>query len=94
MLASKDADGFLKPFVGSADTVHTVPIEGHAHHAPEALAAMARDIGLKAAARPDAGAALKAIAASADPAQPPVVLIAGSLYLAGEALAENGQSAG
>jgi dihydrofolate synthase/folylpolyglutamate synthase len=94
MLAAKDADGFLKPFVGAAEMLHTVPIERQAHHAPEKLAAMARDIGLKATARADVGAALQAIAAGADPALPPVVLIAGSLHLAGEALAENGQSAG
>jgi dihydrofolate synthase/folylpolyglutamate synthase len=87
MLGSKDADGFLKPFVGVADTLRTVPIDGHAHHAPDDLAAMARDMGLKASASADLGSAMAAN-------EPVVVLITGSLYLAGEALAENGQNAG
>ena len=36
------------------------------------------------------GMRLAAIAARADPATPPVVLILGSLYLAGDVLAQNG----
>jgi dihydrofolate synthase/folylpolyglutamate synthase len=87
MLASKDAEGFLKPFVGVADRLHAVPIDGHAHHAPAALAAMARDLGLKAAA---SGSLAEAVRGE----EPVVVLVTGSLYLAGEALAENGQNAG
>jgi dihydrofolate synthase/folylpolyglutamate synthase len=38
--------------------------------------------------------ALTEIARSADRARPPVVLVAGSLYLAGTTLAANGQNAG
>jgi dihydrofolate synthase/folylpolyglutamate synthase len=55
---------------------------------------MARESGLAAQACPDVRSALAEIARAADPAQPPVVLVTGSLYLAGDALAENGQSAG
>jgi dihydrofolate synthase / folylpolyglutamate synthase len=87
MLASKDAEGFLKPFVGVAEAVRTVAIDGHAHHAPEALAAVARDLGLKTAA---SGSLAEAVRGE----EPVVVLVTGSLYLAGEALAENGQNAG
>ena len=94
MLAAKDAGGFLKPFAGNVAAVYTVPIEGHAHHAPEELTRIARESGLAAQACPDVRSALAEIARAADPAQPPVVLITGSLYLAGDALAENGQSAG
>ena len=52
------------------------------------------DAGLPAEACPDVGTALAGIAREADPALPPVVLVTGSLYLAGAALAANGQTAG
>ncbi len=94
MLAQKDAAGFLKAFAGRATAVYTVPIRGHACHAPDDLARVARDTGLPGQASADVGAALVEIGRSADRARPPVVLVAGSLYLAGEALAANGQTAG
>ncbi len=94
MLASKDAAGFLKPFAGRATAVYTVPVEDHAAHAPDVLARIAKDTGLPAQAEGSVAAALAEIGRSADRARPPVVLIAGSLYLAGATLAENGQSAG
>jgi hypothetical protein len=49
---------------------------------------------LPAQAAPGIVAALQAIAAKSDPAQPPLVMIIGSLHLAGLALALNEQSAG
>ena len=91
LLASKDAAGFFKAFAGRIASVHTVPINGHAHHDPESLARDAAASGLAAIPAPTLGAALTAIAA---PRQPALVLIAGSLHLAGEALAQNGQTAG
>lgn len=94
MLAPKDSRGFLKAFSGRAAGVIAVPIPGHAHHAPDALAADAAACGLNAAPADGLMAALKAIAAAADPEKPPLVLITGSLHLAGHALALNGQSAG
>ncbi len=94
MLAPKDATGFLKAFTGRVATIHTVPIPGHDHHDPANLAADAASAGFPAHAATGLVAALKAIAAKADPAQPPLVLIAGSLHLAGHALALNEQSAG
>jgi dihydrofolate synthase / folylpolyglutamate synthase len=94
MLAAKDAVGFLKPFAGRATAVYTVPIAGHACHPADELARLARETGLPGQASPDTASALAGIARSADRARPPVVLVTGSLYLAGAALAENGQSAG
>ena len=94
MLAPKDARGFFQAFVGRTVGIHTVPIPGHAHHAPAALAKDVADCGLIAAPAADITTALKAIAATADPAHPPLVLITGSLHLAGHALSLNNQTAG
>ena len=94
MLAAKDAGGFLKAFAGRATAVYTVPIEGHAGHPPEELARAAQEVGLPGQASADVASALAEIARSADRARPPVVLVAGSLYLAGTTLAANGQNAG
>ncbi len=83
-LKSKDAAGTLKPFAGAVDMVHTLPIEGHDCRDPRALAELARSQGFKAHPRESIGQALAAIR------KPSRVLIFGSLYLAGEALAANG----
>lgn len=90
LLATKEAAGVLKPFAGRATSLTAVPVPGHAYHDPAALAAQADALGLAGRPAPDVPAALTAIARHADRARPPVVLIAGSLYLAGEALAANG----
>jgi dihydrofolate synthase/folylpolyglutamate synthase len=90
LLENKDPVGFLKPFSGRTATVHAVPVPGHAHHRPSALSTAARSAGLVGMAAADPVHALDWIARHADRAQPPVVLIAGSLYLAGEVLALNG----
>ncbi|HEX5183488.1 MAG TPA: folylpolyglutamate synthase/dihydrofolate synthase family protein [Allosphingosinicella sp.] len=91
LLANKDAAGVLKAFSNRAATVHTVPVPGHVHHKPAELAAAARGAGL--AAMPAAGVAeaLGWIARHSAPGEPPIVLIMGSLYLAGDVLARNGQ---
>ncbi|MCK0206916.1 bifunctional folylpolyglutamate synthase/dihydrofolate synthase [Starkeya koreensis] len=90
MLGNKDADAFLTPFAGLARELIAVPVPGeHKGAAPEALAAIARAYGLDASTAPDVPAALDGLSAfPVDP--PPRVLIAGSLYLAGAVLAENG----
>jgi dihydrofolate synthase/folylpolyglutamate synthase len=90
MLEAKDAGGFLKPFAGRATAVYTVPIADHACHPPERLAAVAKEVGLPGIAATGVADALAQIARGADRARPPVVLIAGSLYLAGRVLGENG----
>jgi dihydrofolate synthase/folylpolyglutamate synthase len=94
LLENKDATGVLKPFRNRAITLHAIPIEGHAHHAPAALAATAREQGITAMAAKDVEDALRWIARHADRAAPPIVLILGSLYLAGEVLRTNGQLPG
>lgn len=91
MLGSKDAAGFLKPFSGAATAVYTVPIAGHAAHDPADLASVAQGAGLPGIRSDGLAGALAMIARGADRERPPVVLIAGSLHLAGEALAANGQ---
>ena len=82
MLANKDAAGVLGALAPWAARVIAVPTPGHAHQPPDMLAQLARDLGLAAATAPDLPAAL----ILADTA---IVLIAGSLYLAGEALRLN-----
>lgn len=90
MLANKDAAGFLKPFAGRLTAIYAVPVPGHDHHSPAALAGLAKANGLSGIASTDVRDALTRIARAADPARPPLVLIAGSLYLAGRVLADNG----
>ena len=81
LLANKDADGVLEPFRGRASRIQAVPVPGHDHHSAEAL---------NAEPAPDVAEALRVI----PPEGPPVVLIVGSLYLAGEVLKANGQPPG
>ena len=88
-LAVRPAEDFLAPLAPRLASFHGVPVPGaYACHAPEALAAMARGMGLEADACPDIAHALDAIAGRG-PA-PARVLVSGSLYLAGSALAEEG----
>ena len=85
-LASKNPRGTLAPFQGIATAVHTVPIGDHEFRDPAELADLARSMGFRATAHATLDDALAAIAA------PTRVLLFGSLYLAGEALAANGQA--
>jgi dihydrofolate synthase / folylpolyglutamate synthase len=90
MLSNKDAEGFLKNFTGLARRIVTVPIPQQENSFPAAaLAAAARTIGLPAQESPDLETALAAIG-HFELDQPPRILITGSLYLAGAALALNG----
>jgi dihydrofolate synthase/folylpolyglutamate synthase len=85
MLLNKDATGLLAPFAPLAASFTAVPVPGHAHHDPADLAATARALGIPSAATaPDVPTALANIDAEA-----PLVLVVGSLYLAGEVLREN-----
>ena len=88
MLANKDLRGLLEPFAGSGVQIVAVPVPGHEHHDAKAVRAAAESLGLQADAAPDAPAALSMIAARNEAA--PLVLIGGSLYLAGTVLAANG----
>ena len=86
MLSNKDATGLLAPFAPLAASFTAVPVPGHAHHDPADLAATARALGIPSAATaPDVPTAL----ASLRTTEAPLVLILGSLYLAGEVLRRN-----
>lgn len=89
VLANKDAAGLLAPLAPLARRLVAVPVPGHDHHAPAALAETARALGIAdAGTAADLPAALERLA----PARPGTVLILGSLYLAGEALAGNDEA--
>jgi dihydrofolate synthase/folylpolyglutamate synthase len=91
LLSNKDAAGVLKPFAGRQLTLHAVSVPGHACHAPTDLVRIAKANGLAAMIADDVRQALAWIGRHADRAAPPIVLIMGSLYLAGEVLKANGQ---
>lgn len=87
MMANKDAAGFLQPLTGLVDRVISVPIPGEDGAAqPANLAAAATDIGINGVVAKDVRSALTAIKDKAHPGRPPFVLIAGSLFLAGQVL--------
>ena len=89
MLATKDAEGFLRNFVGLARRLIAVPIHQDKTIPAEALAAVARAIGIPADASDGLTTALTRVRLlGLEPA--PRILITGSLYLAGEVLAANG----
>ncbi len=88
MLDTKDPRAFLAPFAGQARALRGVAIGGHASLSAEAAAAAARAVGIAGVPAPSVAAALADIVGR-DPA-PARVLVCGSLYLAGQVLAENG----
>ena len=76
MLASKDAGAIVTPLTGRLASVSAVPVPGHDAHGPDAFTS--------AESRPSVAAALAVLPDDGLP-----VLIAGSLYLAGEVLRLN-----
>ncbi|WP_338468060.1 folylpolyglutamate synthase/dihydrofolate synthase family protein [Novosphingobium sp. ZN18A2] len=82
MLSSKNPAAILKPLAGKLLSVSIVPAPGHEAHAPEDFAPFT-DLPVKS--YPDVTTALAALDAPGD------VLIAGSLYVAGEVLRLNGE---
>jgi dihydrofolate synthase / folylpolyglutamate synthase len=96
MLANKDASGFLKTLAKDAPqfkSMHAVPFAGHEIHSPEDLATIAREAGISETGTADSvAAALQAWQAKQRPGDPQGnILIAGTLYLAGEVLKANEQ---
>ncbi|KQN26195.1 bifunctional folylpolyglutamate synthase/dihydrofolate synthase [Sphingomonas sp. Leaf33] len=85
MLANKDATGFLAPILPLARSLTGVPIPGHDHHPPEALAEIARSAGIPARTAADMPAAFDRLAQASTQA----VAVLGSLYLAGDVLGRN-----
>lgn len=88
MLANKDLAGYLEPFAGSKAIIHPMVVSGHAAHFPADIAAAAAANGLIVGGEGDLEATLRSIGAGTS--APLTILIGGSLYLAGEALARNG----
>jgi dihydrofolate synthase/folylpolyglutamate synthase len=78
ILANKDAEAIVNALAPHALSLTFVPVPDHAHHDP---AELARRFGGRAAASVEG-----ALAELPEPR-----LVAGSLYLAGEVLAANGQ---
>jgi dihydrofolate synthase / folylpolyglutamate synthase len=94
MMANKDAKGFLANFAGLTRHIIAVPIPGEANAmAPERLADAARALGMRVEISGGIEAALRGLAKLAYEV-PPRILITGSLYLAGPALALNGTPPG
>jgi dihydrofolate synthase / folylpolyglutamate synthase len=88
-MSSKDTGAFLAHFKGLVREVIAVPIPGeHVARSAEEVAAFAAGAGLPTRVMDSVGAALDALAAE-HPDQPPRILIAGSLYLAGAVLQDN-----
>jgi dihydrofolate synthase/folylpolyglutamate synthase len=89
-LATKDTAAFLRPFKGLVAQMYSVPIAGeHAARTAQDVTEAARTAGLDAEPCESVLDALRKIAAR-EWSVPPRILIAGSLYLAGEVLATNG----
>ncbi|WP_343343169.1 folylpolyglutamate synthase/dihydrofolate synthase family protein [Sphingomicrobium sp. XHP0239] len=86
VLANRDPLAVLTPFARMLASFTAVPIPGHDHHDPSALAAMID--GTDSAPAPDLASAFDRVALRAAPGD--TVLVIGSLYLAGVFLAENG----
>ena len=89
VLANKDAEGILAPFLARTASIRTVPIPDHPHHPPTELATWLRTKGVCAEQAADIGSALKSLAK--DDQKPGAILILGSLYLAGDVLRRNGE---
>lgn len=89
MLANKDVEAYLAPLAGRIAHIHVLPVKGHDHHPAERFAAVAARWGIGCSAHATPAQAIAAIADQRESA--PKLLIAGSLYLAGEILRSNGQ---
>jgi dihydrofolate synthase/folylpolyglutamate synthase len=91
MLTTKDTAGFFRPFAGLARHAMAVPVPGsEAGFDPETLARIATESDVPARAYTDIRAALDVLREGYSRADPPRILICGSLYLAGSVLKENG----
>lgn len=91
MLANKDSAGLLGPMAARIAGLTAVPVSSHDHHDPAALVKIARDLGIGATGTaPNVADALRRIADRPVAGDlPPIVLILGSLHLAGEVLGAN-----
>ena len=91
MLTTKDPRGYFQEFSSLAEKVLTVPVlSSDAGFQPDDLANHASAASLDASSQPSLEAALRSLNLSAAEATPQRILIAGSLYVVGDALALNG----
>jgi dihydrofolate synthase/folylpolyglutamate synthase len=81
MLANKDPSAIIAPLSEKIASISVLPIAGHDHHDASAF-------GLKAISAPEIDQAIQSLKINSDRE---IVLIAGSLYLAGEVLKANNQ---
>jgi dihydrofolate synthase/folylpolyglutamate synthase len=81
MLANKNPAAIIKPLAGKLASITALPVPGHDHHPPESF-------GTSATSARDITEAMGRL--NVDPANE-IVLIAGTLYLAGEVLKANNQ---
>lgn len=89
MLANKDVGGFLKSLRPHIRSIRSLPVPGHEHHGPEVFAEVAQQWGVPHTSFETITDALADIAKQDGP--PRTVLIAGTLYLAGQVLVANEQ---
>ena len=96
MIGTKDQTGYFRAFHGMARHVFTVPVAMSDAGVPnDELAVRASEAGLSAEPIASVANALKLLGDTWNPLEvPPRILIGGSLYLAGEVLAENGTPPG
>ena len=85
LLGRKDVAGVMAALAGAASEIVATGFDAEAAAPPEGLAAAARAAGLAARGRPDVTSAVEAALEGDGP--PPHVIVAGSLFLAGEVLA-------
>jgi dihydrofolate synthase/folylpolyglutamate synthase len=90
MLANKDVRGFLEPLRPLIRSIRSLPVPGHEHHGPEVFATLAEEWGLPHKAFETIREALADLALQTE-APDRTVLIAGTLYLAGQVLTANDQ---
>jgi len=90
MLANKDVRGFLEPLRPLIRSIRSLPVPGHEHHGPEVFAAVAAEWGLQHKPFDTIREALGDLARATE-APDRTVLIAGTLYLAGQVLTANDQ---
>jgi dihydrofolate synthase/folylpolyglutamate synthase len=89
MLPTKDTAGFLRPFQGLVSELLAVSMVATSGRPAKEVVSFARGAGLKAEEAPSIAAALERLSARAWEV-PPRILLAGSLYFAGEILDANG----
>jgi len=89
MLATKDAEGFLRNFTGLTRKMVALPIHQDKALSADTLTDIARKIGIPAERAETIEGALSHVG-QLGLIPPPRILITGSLYLAGEVLAANG----